>query len=65
MMPGQTICFGATMFLALAALLKWKYRRVARACRLERSLRSYTLRVLAELSAEVSHGLQGTAWRAA
>jgi len=54
MMLAQSILFGAALFLALAFLLTWKYRRETKACRMERSLRLYAQRALA-----------GAAWRVA
>jgi hypothetical protein len=41
MQPTEIIGFGATMFLALAALIKWKRRRDLVAARLNRGLRGY------------------------
>ena len=41
MQPTEIIPFGIAMFLALAALIKWKRRRDTIAARLNRGLRGY------------------------
>ena len=41
MKPQDTVYFGATLFLALVALLKWKRRRDLAAERVNRGLRGY------------------------
>jgi hypothetical protein len=51
MMPAQPILYAATMFLALASLLRWKYRREFPYYRLRRGLQTYAVRVLSELTA--------------
>jgi len=61
MTPMQTLLYAATLFLALASLLKWKYRREVKAVRMQRSLRIYTARALAELSSEMAGGLSAVA----
>ena len=41
MKPQDTVYFGATLFLALVALVKWKRRRDLAAERVNRGLRGY------------------------
>ena len=48
MTPIQTVLYAATLFLALSSLLKWKFRREAKAIRMGRSLRVYQTRLLAD-----------------
>ena len=42
MMPLQSACYAASLFLALASLLRWKYHRAVTG-RLRRSLRLYVI----------------------
>jgi hypothetical protein len=49
MRPQEIVYFGATLFLALVALIKWKRRRDLAAARVNRGLRGY---VAAEVTVE-------------
>lgn len=54
MMPAQPIVYAVTMFLALTSLLRWKCLRQSPYHRLRRGLQMYRVRVLSELSANVT-----------
>jgi hypothetical protein len=41
MLPAEMVYFAVTLFLALAALIQWKLRRVVAAARLKRGLAGY------------------------
>ena len=41
MVPTNIVIFGVTLFLALAALMNWRRRRVVNARRMNRGLRGY------------------------
>ena len=65
MMPAQPILYAVMMFLALASLLRWKYRREFPYYRLRRGLQTYAVRMLSDLSAEVAGTLSGSALKTA